>query len=80
MSYTILDIDDAEIQGITGPMNHDDLNMIRVVLKTIKERYYIGPNNGLTHGENCWMWGPAHYGCALKKIGEQLNAKASPSK
>lgn len=26
-----------------------------------------------THAENCWSWGPAHYECALRKIGEMIN-------
>jgi hypothetical protein len=28
-----------------------------------------------THSENCWSWGPAHYECALRKIGELVNGK-----
>jgi hypothetical protein len=30
-------------------------------------------NRQHTHSDNCWSWGPAHYDCALRKIGQYIN-------
>jgi hypothetical protein len=30
-------------------------------------------NRQHTHSNDCWSWGPAHYDCALRKIGQYIN-------
>ncbi len=30
-------------------------------------------NRQHTHSDDCWSWGPAHYDCALRKIGQYIN-------
>lgn len=30
-------------------------------------------NKQHTHSDMCWSWGPAHYDCALRKIGQYIN-------
>ena len=74
MSRTILDLTDAEILEITKSpeMSLEDINRIKAVLKEIKEVYMFGPHSGLTHAEHCWMWGPAHYGCAVTALGKAM--------
>jgi hypothetical protein len=72
MSRTILDLTDAEILKITGEISLEDIHRVKAVLKEIKEMYMFGPHNGLTHAEHCWMWGPAHYGCAVAALGKAL--------
>lgn len=67
---TFLDLSDEEIRSILGQASPGEIVNVTVVLRTIKQKIGFGPNDGLTHGENCWSWGPAHYVCAFNKIAE----------
>lgn len=60
---------DSELTAMAGEMTPDEMRCVKAVLNGVKAKMHqVNMNSGMTHGYNCWAWGPAHYMCAHNTI------------
>lgn len=57
----------AQILTTDGPKDIDKDELARQI------NLYLN-HNVMTHGHDCWSWGPTHYMCAYRKIKELEDA------
>ena len=51
----------------------EDVEQLEAENESLRAKLACYENNGTTHADGCWAWGPKHYECALAEI-ERLKA------
>lgn len=67
------EVSDKEIRQMIGDVSDKEIRNIKMLLTMLQKRTVGVANNGMTHGEGCWSWGPAHYLCAYEKVRQLVN-------
>lgn len=69
VSLSPFELSEDDIRLMAGELTVQEMRAVKAVLNGVKRSFINGnPNNGMTHADNCWAWGPAHYPCAYEKV------------
>ena len=49
-------------------VRHEDYAALEAEKESLRAKLARYENEGTTHAEDCWAWGPKHYECALTEI------------
>lgn len=62
------ELTEDDIRLMAGELTPDEMLAVKAVVNGIKSKFIHTHNNGMTHADGCWAWGPTHYACAYETI------------